>query len=85
MGSQILENALNEGNIVFAYSGELPDYFFKRWIDFQIAGKHNVILVDCTGESGTVSYFIPKEKQQQRLPEVVPWTGVSFRQSVVRG
>lgn len=60
LGSQILANALNEGNIVFAYSGELPDYFFKRWIDFQIAGKHNVI--DRTGESGTVSYFIPKEK-----------------------
>ena len=60
LGSQILANALNEGNIVFAYSGELPDYFFKRWIDFQIAGKHNVI--DRTGEKGAVSYFIPKEK-----------------------
>ncbi|MFR5408962.1 MAG: ATPase domain-containing protein, partial [Blautia faecis] len=35
LGSQILANALNEGNTVFAYSGELPDYFFKRWIDFQ--------------------------------------------------
>ena len=60
LGSQILANALNTENTVFAYSGELPDYFFKRWIDFQIAGKHNVI--DRTGESGTVSYFIPKEK-----------------------
>lgn len=60
LGSQILANALNEGNTVFAYSGELPDYFFKRWIDFQMAGKHNVI--DRTGENGAVSYFIPKEK-----------------------
>ena len=60
LGSQILANALNTENTVFAYSGVLPDYFFKRWIDFQIAGKHNVI--DRTGESGTVSYFIPKEK-----------------------
>lgn len=60
LGSQILANALNAGNVVFAYSGELPDYFFKRWIDFQIAGKHNVI--DRTGECGAVSYFIPKEK-----------------------
>lgn len=60
LGSQILANALNEGGTVFAYSGELPDYFFKRWIDFQIAGKHNVI--DRAGPAGTVNYFIPKEK-----------------------
>lgn len=60
LGSQILANALNDGNTVFAYSGELPDYFFKRWIDFQIAGKHNVI--DRAGDNGNISYFIPKEK-----------------------
>ncbi|MFR7901547.1 MAG: hypothetical protein ACLU6Y_18325 [Ruminococcus sp.] len=54
-----MANATNEGNTVFAYR-ELPDYFFKRWIDFQMAGKHNVI--DRTGENGAVSYFIPKEK-----------------------
>ena len=60
LGSQILANALNEGKTVFAYSGELPDYFFKRWIDFQIAGKHNVI--DRAESTGTVSYFIPNEK-----------------------
>lgn len=60
LGSQILANALNDGKTVFAYSGELPDYFFKRWIDFQIAGKHNVI--DRAEETGTVNYFIPKEK-----------------------
>ena len=60
LGSQILANALNDGNTVFAYSGELPDYFFKRWIDFQIAGKHNVI--DRAGDNGNISYFIPKQK-----------------------
>lgn len=60
LGSQILANALNDGHTIFAYSGELPDYFFKRWIDFQIAGKHNVI--DRAGDNGNISYFIPKEK-----------------------
>lgn len=60
LGSQILANALNDGKTIFAYSGELPDYFFKRWIDFQIAGKQNVI--DRAGEAGSVNYFIPKEK-----------------------
>lgn len=60
LGSQILANALNDGNTVFAYSGELQDYFFKRWIDFQIAGKHNVI--DKAESNGTINYTIPKEK-----------------------
>lgn len=60
LGSQILANALNDGKAVFAYSGELPDYFFKRWLDFQIAGQHNVI--DRAGEAGSVNYFIPDSK-----------------------
>lgn len=60
LGSQILANALDNGKSVFAYSGELPDYFFKRWLDFQIAGQHNVI--DRTGEAGSVNYFIPDSK-----------------------
>lgn len=60
LGSQILANALDNGKSVFAYSGELPDYFFKRWLDFQIAGQHNVI--DRAGEAGSVNYFIPDSK-----------------------
>lgn len=63
LASQILANALNDGNKVFAYSGELQDYHFKRWIDFQIAGKHNVI--DKAGDNGSVSYFIPREKTEK--------------------
>ena len=38
--SQILLSALENDNICFAYSGELPNYLFKRWLDFQIAGNH---------------------------------------------
>lgn len=60
LGSQILANALDNGKSVFAYSGELPDYFFKRWLDFQIAGQQNVI--DRAGEAGSVNYFIPDSK-----------------------
>lgn len=41
--SQILANALDDNKIIFAYSGELPDYFFKRWLDMQLAGKKNAI------------------------------------------
>lgn len=41
--SQILVSAIEQDKKVFAYSGELQDYFFKRWIDFQIAGQKNII------------------------------------------
>lgn len=58
--SQMLVNALEQGMRILAYSGELPDYFFKRWMDFQIAGKHNVI--DRAAENGGVSYFVTNEK-----------------------
>lgn len=63
LASQILANALNEGKRVFAYSGELQDYFFKRWIDFQLAGKANVI--EQAQEDGSVSYYIPKGKSER--------------------
>lgn len=35
--------AINQGYKTFTYSGELPDYHFKRWLDLQIAGPHNVV------------------------------------------
>lgn len=41
MGMVIAE-AINQSYKVFAYSGELPDYHFKRWLDLQIAGPHNL-------------------------------------------
>ena len=43
LASQIMVNALNQGYKCFAYSGELPNHVFKKWIDFQAAGiKHLV-------------------------------------------
>lgn len=36
--SQLLLNALNYGHKCFAYSGELPNYMFRSWIDYQAAG-----------------------------------------------
>lgn len=40
--SWILSNALNQGRNIFAYSGELPDYHFRNWLDMQIAGRNNI-------------------------------------------
>lgn len=37
--SQLIANALDQNYDVFAYSGELVDFYFKNWLDRQIAGK----------------------------------------------
>ena len=40
---QLIAEALNQQYRVFAYSGELPDYHFRRWLDLQLAGPQNVL------------------------------------------
>lgn len=40
--SQLLVEALDQGYSVFAYSGELADVHFKRWLDFQAAGQDHI-------------------------------------------
>lgn len=40
---QLMAEALNQEYKVLAYSGELPGYQFKRWLDFQLAGPQNVL------------------------------------------
>ena len=42
LSSQILVEAINRGYRCFAYSGELPNYLFKAWINYQIAGGNHV-------------------------------------------
>lgn len=42
LASQMLINAIEQGYKCFAYSGELPNYLFKSWIDFQIAGPMHI-------------------------------------------
>jgi archaellum biogenesis ATPase FlaH len=41
--SQLIVEALEQGYKTFAYSGELTDYHFKRWIDFQAAGPDCIV------------------------------------------
>jgi Replicative DNA helicase len=40
--SQIVADALNQGMGTFVYSGELPNYHFKNWLDMQIAGQNHI-------------------------------------------
>lgn len=59
--SQIMAYALEYGHKTLAYSGELPNYLYKNWLDFQIAGRHHII--ENQTEYGTVNRFITNANQ----------------------
>lgn len=40
--SQLVAEAIEQDNAVFVYSGELPNYHFKNWLDLQIAGSNHI-------------------------------------------
>ncbi len=59
--SQLLAEALEQNYNVFAYSGELPNYVFKSWLDFQIAGKQHIVEV-VKGDG--ISRYITNQNRQ---------------------
>lgn len=61
--SQLLVNAIEQNQRVLSYSGELPNYLFKVWIDLQIAGGKNVMQNDSI--SGAPSYFITNSTSER--------------------
>ena len=56
LASQIFANAIDQGYSAFAYSGELPDYHFKNWLDLQISGSHNI--QERQNEYGETDYWL---------------------------
>lgn len=60
--SQIMAGAIETGHKVFAYSGELQNYLFKSWIDFQIAGPQHII--ETTNKFGDISRKISNQNQK---------------------
>ena len=52
---QILVNAIEQNYNVFAYSGELPNYLFKAWIDMQVAGNS---VIETQNKFGEQTYFV---------------------------
>lgn len=54
--SQIVAQAIDQDNAVFVYSGELPNYHFKSWLDLQIAGNKNI--QSSVNEYGDNEYFL---------------------------
>ena len=66
--SQILLNAINNGHKCFAYSGELPNYLFRSWIDYQAAGAKNTTEVWARW-----SYEKPRVVKSDALEEISEW------------
>lgn len=62
VASWIMANATEQGYPTFAYSGELPNYLYKSWFDFQIAGRNHI--TENKTDFGTVNRFITKRNQE---------------------
>lgn len=59
--SQIMGQAIEQGYTTFAYSGELPNYLYKSWFDFQIAGRNHITE---NKKDGHISRFITTPNQE---------------------
>ena len=56
LASQIMADALDQGFGCFAYSGELPAFHFKSWLNYQLAGRNN--MSSRKGEFGDAEYYL---------------------------
>lgn len=61
LGSQIMGNAIEQGNAIFVYSGELPNYLYKSWFDFQLAGPQHITESE---KDGFINRFITTSNQK---------------------
>lgn len=61
--SQLVADAIEQGFATFVYSGELPNYHFKNWLDMQIAGGDELKTI--VNKYGDESYYLPKEKTEK--------------------
>ena len=61
--SQLVAEALDQNRSVFVYSGELADYHFKQWLDFQLAGTRN--LKDSKDQFGEPVYYLENETAKE--------------------
>lgn len=60
--SQIMANAVEQDYPTFAYSGELLNYLYKSWFDFQIAGRNHI--TENQTSYGSVNRFITTKNQE---------------------
>ena len=62
-GSNLVCESLDQGYKVFAYSGELPDYHFKGWLNSQLAGKDKMRVRE--NEFGEEEYYLDEETDRK--------------------
>ena len=62
LASQIMGNAVDQGHVTLAYSGELPNYLYKSWFDFQIAGRNHI--TENKTDFGTPDRFLTRKNQE---------------------
>lgn len=63
LASQVIAEAVEQNWNVFVYSGELPDFHFKRWLDMQLAGPDH--LTKNEDIFGDTYYTIPNDVQKK--------------------
>lgn len=59
--SQLIVEAISQNVKTMVYSGELVNYYFKRWIDLQVAGEE--VIENTSG--GYINYDITKSTMDQ--------------------
>lgn len=62
LASQIIVNALEQDYKCFVYSGELPNYLFKSWLDYQAAGSNHIFTYE--NQWGEAGYSISKANKE---------------------
>lgn len=62
LASQIIVNALEQDYKCFVYSGELPNYLFKSWLDYQAAGPNHIFSYQ--NQWGETGYNISNSNKQ---------------------
>ena len=68
--SQLMLSAINNNYKCFAYSGELPNYMFRSWIDFQAAGNSRSNFTD---QWTKWTYEKPKVVKAKVLDKISEW------------
>ncbi len=62
LAGQIMVNAVEQDYVTFAYSGELPNYLYKSWFDFQAAGRNRIR--EERKEDSTINRYITRKNQE---------------------
>ena len=80
--SQIVGDALDQNIGVFIYSGELPDFHFKGWLNAQLAGNAHMSARD-DGFGGT-EYYLDSDTDR-RISEWYRGKAFIYDQKIIEG